>query len=421
MNSSIYRFTLDMQKSQSQIAIPVKLYDTAREWHISLSDGNIPYKIDKGCIAILTISRPTTTQETNDFQVECPIRDNSIIVYSFDDQTAAVVGMHDCEVSIYGANNSVGKKIASACFTMVVNDMVLKQNSVSLDADDRYLITKMYEYEKERRTAENERKDAENEREKAETDRVEAEKTRVENEVRREEIVKDAATKQYVNDQINKPNPLYSGALKGNASGSNGVSIYDVSPTKHIVICKLSQYYPIFEPNTSPSWEAESAFGNETAGDYAFAQGYYTGVETGLTGHRLKIKIYGASSVMLYKDGSLSYLSDGAYFYAPDGEFAIAFNVLGIPNYSDFYFVVYDENRADEYFYPTSTFVEVTTPSGTKQYIPNEDGVVEVESESEMYFLEYNYGYQMDITYNRDLSAVIADIEKAILSLGGNV
>ena len=45
MNSSIYRFTLDMHSAQSQVSIPVMLGDTGRTLRINLSDGSNPYVI----------------------------------------------------------------------------------------------------------------------------------------------------------------------------------------------------------------------------------------------------------------------------------------------------------------------------------------------------------------------------------------
>ena len=54
MNSSNYRFTLDMQSNISQVSLPVRLGDTSRKLYINLTDSGSPYFIEDGCLAVFS-------------------------------------------------------------------------------------------------------------------------------------------------------------------------------------------------------------------------------------------------------------------------------------------------------------------------------------------------------------------------------
>lgn len=151
MNSSIYRFTLDMHSAQSQISIPVLLGDTGREWHINLSDGGKQYIIADGCLAMISVKRPTGTH----FQEFCAIKDNTTIVYKFEQNTntAAVEGIHDCDISIYGLDGAV---ITTARFTMVVYERAIPVNETLSDTDVT-LYDAILKKEAERQAAETQR------------------------------------------------------------------------------------------------------------------------------------------------------------------------------------------------------------------------------------------------------------------------
>lgn len=159
MKSSIHRLTLDMHKSQSQISIPVMLGDTSREFRIIMSDGGNPYLIEDGCLAKISIKRPTGTY-LEDF---CPIENNTTIVYDFSkhENTAAVVGIHNCDVSVYGLD---GKCVTTARFTMVVSDRVISKDDVNLTDDDFTAVDAMIRDEALRKEAEKARQEAEEER-----------------------------------------------------------------------------------------------------------------------------------------------------------------------------------------------------------------------------------------------------------------
>ena len=163
---SKHRFTLDMQVAHSQIAIPVTVGDTAKTFYISLTDGGEPYKIADGSLAMLTIRRPTGTY----LQAFCPIRNNATIVYDFQQNanTAAVEGIHNCELTLYGLESEV---VSTPKFTMVVSKRVVNGDNLNITDEDRSAVDAMI-------AAEASRQSAEYARIEAESDRVDAEEAR---------------------------------------------------------------------------------------------------------------------------------------------------------------------------------------------------------------------------------------------------
>ena len=129
MNSSNYRFTLDMHSAQSQVSIPVMLGDTGRTIRINLSDGSNPYTIAEGCLAKITIKRPTGTR----LEEFCIIEKGTTIVYPFSENTCVVEGIHDCDVTLYGVE---GEVVTSPRFTMVVSERVVRSDDIVLTDKD---------------------------------------------------------------------------------------------------------------------------------------------------------------------------------------------------------------------------------------------------------------------------------------------
>lgn len=173
MNSSFYRFILDVQSVQSQISLPVSLCDTARTLYISFTDGGKPYAIETGCLAKLTITRPSGSK-LHEF---CAIEGNASVVYPFEQNpyTASEEGIHECEVSLYRN----GKQITSPRFTMVVSDRVVnKDDNNGIDDESIGIIDDICRCEQERRQAELEREEAETIRIASEEGRATAEESR---------------------------------------------------------------------------------------------------------------------------------------------------------------------------------------------------------------------------------------------------
>ena len=180
MNNSVFRFVLDLHSTQSQISIPVLKGDTSRRLCISLSDGGKPYFIKDGCLAKISIKRPTET-----YLVEfCNIERNTVIVYEFaqNANTAAVDGIHECDVTLYGTD---GKVIASPRFTMIVSERVIRSDDIELTDEDYTAVDAMLTEEAKRQSNEIDRVNEEIARDLNESDRIDAERVRQNNEAAR--------------------------------------------------------------------------------------------------------------------------------------------------------------------------------------------------------------------------------------------
>lgn len=140
-----------MHTVQSQISIPAMLGDTGRTLRISLSDGSKPYVIADGCLAKVSIKRPTGTR-LEDF---CTIERNTTIVYPFSENTCATEGIHDCDVTLYGLDGNI---ITSPRFSMVVSERVVKSDDIVITDTDQTAVDAMLVKEAERQAAEEERK-----------------------------------------------------------------------------------------------------------------------------------------------------------------------------------------------------------------------------------------------------------------------
>ena len=127
MNSSKYRFTLEMHSSQSQVSLPIVRNDTARKLYISFSDGGKIYHIEDDCLAVVRINRPTGTY----IEKFCPIEDNTNVVYDFAQQknTAVAEGLHDCEVTLYSPE---GEVLTTARFSMMVSARVVNSDTIGV-------------------------------------------------------------------------------------------------------------------------------------------------------------------------------------------------------------------------------------------------------------------------------------------------
>ena len=173
MNSSNFRLTLDLHSIQSQYAIPVMVGDTNVALLMSLTDGGVPYIIGDGCLAKLSIKRPTGTH----LEEFCLIRNNAVVEYPFrqNENTCAVEGVHECDLTIYGLD---GEKISSPRFTMIVSPKVLRSDDIVLTDKDYTVVDAMVSAEAKRQAAETGRVIAENARVEAEAERAEAEAER---------------------------------------------------------------------------------------------------------------------------------------------------------------------------------------------------------------------------------------------------
>ena len=163
MSSSNYRFTLDMQKDQSQISIPVRKGDTDRSLYISLTNGGSPFYIENGCLALFMGLK----SDGNNLANYCPIENNSVIRYDFTEQTATTEGIVDCEIRLF---DSDGKLITSPRFIMVVDSRVVNDD-VALSKSEHNIIDYVSAEEAKRAKAEADRQKAEDFRNESETER----------------------------------------------------------------------------------------------------------------------------------------------------------------------------------------------------------------------------------------------------------
>ena len=147
MNFSNFRFTLDLHSLHSQTSIPVMLGDTGITWHINLCDGGKPYLISNGALAKISIKRPTGTYH----ETFCEIRENTTIVYPFEQETCAVVGLHNCEITLYGVSGAV---LGTPRFSMVVSDRVIKNDEINLTDHDHTIVDAIAVEEAKRQVAE---------------------------------------------------------------------------------------------------------------------------------------------------------------------------------------------------------------------------------------------------------------------------
>ena len=183
------RIFLDMHTVSPQVSLRVKKADTGRKIYISLREGGRPYQIADDCHAVFSALKPDGNYLYNACQIE-----SNVIVYTFTDQTAAAVGVMDCEVTLYNNEDQV---ITSPRFTMIVEDRVYNGEEIVSTSEADAL--------------------------KEITDRAEAAAVSAENVV--------ANVTRYVEDN-------FANAFKGSKAGSL-VQVDDVSPVEHIIGCKV--------------------------------------------------------------------------------------------------------------------------------------------------------------------------------------
>lgn len=195
MNYSSYRFTLDIHSTQSQVSIPVKLGDTARELYISLADGALPYVISDGSRAVFSAVKADGSRLLND----CTILNNAKVYYPFTDRTANVPGIMNCEILLYGKD---GRLISSPRFIMVVDERV-NYDYDEFEGDEKTTIDNIISAEQERAQAEEARVSAEANRASAEEARADAEAERVSAEAER--VSAEAERVEFYNAISNDP------------------------------------------------------------------------------------------------------------------------------------------------------------------------------------------------------------------------
>ena len=154
MKKSYYNITLDIKGIQSQAVLRVKQFDTSRVIYMSLTDGGKPYTIGEKCYAVFEAIKPDGTKVGNN----CYIEKNKI-VYEITEQTVAVSGIANCEVSLYDAD---GGLITSPRFTLIIDRKLVTGDEFTSSSEYTSLVECLIRAEaseKEREDAEDERRD----------------------------------------------------------------------------------------------------------------------------------------------------------------------------------------------------------------------------------------------------------------------
>lgn len=216
---SKHRFTLEIQAAHSQIAVPVKLGDTGTKLYIALTDGGKPFIIPDGTLAMLTVHRPTGTF----LQAFCSIRNNTTVIYDFmqNENTAAVEGIHNCELTLYGG--TTGSIISTSWFTMNVSPRVVNDDSLNITDENQNAFNAMIAAEASRQANEESRVNAE-------AKRVLAEEARARAEEARESATSDANAAaeraiQMANEAVNKSNQATSAASSAQQTAAAALDV----------------------------------------------------------------------------------------------------------------------------------------------------------------------------------------------------
>lgn len=128
MKPSIYRISLDVHDAHSSVCLDMKRQDTARQIDIALTDGGFPYRISEECYAVFA----ATKADGKKLLHHCEIR-NNIIQYIVRPQTTAAVGLCECEIRLYGAND---KLLFSPGFNILVSEKAVTEDDDLISEDD---------------------------------------------------------------------------------------------------------------------------------------------------------------------------------------------------------------------------------------------------------------------------------------------
>lgn len=137
MNNSTYRLTLDMHDSVVQKCFNIKRQDNAREIKITLSDNGKVYQIAEGCTATFRAKKPDGTVLFNHCAIE-----NNIITYELTNQTSAVAGEVECELTLYDADE---KQITSPRFALMVMETLYSDSEIESTNEFTALVETMAE------------------------------------------------------------------------------------------------------------------------------------------------------------------------------------------------------------------------------------------------------------------------------------
>lgn len=131
MNYTDYRLSLDIFKTVSQATLPVKQGDTAYRICVTITANGTPYRITEGCYALFTAKKP----DGNFINNKCTI-ENNIIYYQLTPQTTAAIGMVECEIVLYDANDA---QLATPHFNILVDKKAYNGEDIKSSSENGVL------------------------------------------------------------------------------------------------------------------------------------------------------------------------------------------------------------------------------------------------------------------------------------------
>lgn len=142
MNYSIYRISLDIHDTASQVSLSVKKGDTGRRIIAVLTENGKPYKIADGVSAVFRAKKPADSNGNrgiiyNDAQ----IIDNTIC-YTLVSGNTEVAGVADCEFTLYGQS---GEELTSPRFALIIDETVNTDDEVeAIGKDELGALASLY-------------------------------------------------------------------------------------------------------------------------------------------------------------------------------------------------------------------------------------------------------------------------------------
>lgn len=136
MKTSVYRFSLDVNQSQSQVSISAGKGENGVRLIIRMTENGAPFEVEDGSYAVFSAVKPDGKPVIND----CAIFGNDTVVYDFTEQTVAVEGITRCQILLFGPDRSL---IASARFQIVIHETIWDKGIES--AEEFNLVKKFVE------------------------------------------------------------------------------------------------------------------------------------------------------------------------------------------------------------------------------------------------------------------------------------
>lgn len=131
MNYTDYRLSLDIFKTFSQDTLPVKQGDTAYRICATITANGTPYRITEGCYALFTAKKP----DGNFINNKCTIENNTIY-YQLTPQTTAAIGVVECEIVLYDAND---EQLATPHFNILVDKKAYNGEEIKSSSENEVL------------------------------------------------------------------------------------------------------------------------------------------------------------------------------------------------------------------------------------------------------------------------------------------